>query len=85
MFIDVDVVQKILRPTSIPSLHLHRDEMLLPVIEETCGAYTYEDSFLLRYPDYENAGYIPDASAAECGKHGFCIYVHVQMNIIKFY
>ena len=75
MFIDVDVVQKILQPTAIPSLHLHRDEMLLPVKEVTCGAYTYEDSFLLRYSDFENADDIPDASAAEPGKHWFSIYV----------
>ena len=82
MVIDVDVVRKVLQPTSIPNLHLHRDEMLLPVKEETCGGYTYEDSFILRSPDYENADDIPDASAAECGKHWFSIYVHVKMNII---
>ena len=85
LLIDADAVQKILQPTSIPSLHLHHDEMLLPVKEETCGAYTYEDSFLLRYSDSENADDIPDASAAESGKHWFSIYVFVQMNIFKSY
>ena len=80
MFIDVNVVQKILQPTAIPSLHLHRDEMLLPVKEETCGANTFEDSFLLRHLDTKTADDIPDASAADSGKHWFSIYVQIQMN-----
>ena len=80
MLIDIDVTQRILQPTAIPSLHLHCDEMLLPVKEETCGAYTYEDSFLLRHLDTKTADDIPDASIALSGKHWFSIYVQIQMN-----